>query len=196
MSSPQPDEEPSPRPAQDAEPRACSDDEARGARSTPDLARGSTSNTVQRDAMGRRVRGRGAITRSSTVLMGEGRSARFDSFGGTQSGRGAAQSEQGWVIIVSGVHEEAQEEDVQDRFREFGSIRNLHLNLDRRTGYVKGYALIVYASRQDAQGAIDEMDGKRLMGQRVAVDWAFHSGPIRGGAGARGPPSRGRGDRD
>ena len=99
----------------------------------------------------------------------------FDST--ASSGTGPVKSVEGWIVFVWNAHEEAQEEDILDAFGEYGEGRNIHVNLDRRTGFVKGYVLIEYAERKEADAAIKAMNGADMLGQTLGCDFAFREGP-------------------
>jgi RNA-binding protein 8A len=87
---------------------------------------------------------------------------------------------EGWIVIVTGIDEEATEEEVIEKFAEYGRVQNCHLNLDRRTGYVKGYALLEFQHLTEAKQAVEACrKGLTLMDKPLKADFAFHDPPPR-----------------
>ncbi|KAI3632028.1 hypothetical protein MIR68_009864 [Amoeboaphelidium protococcarum] len=84
---------------------------------------------------------------------------------------------EGWVVMVAGVHQEAEEDSVIDKFSDFGKVQSIHMNLDRRTGFAKGYAFIEYGEYEEALEAIKKMNNTELYNQIIRVDFAFKNGP-------------------
>ena len=90
---------------------------------------------------------------------------------------GPEKSIEGWVLFVTSVHEEAQEEDLLDWFGGYGEVKRVKMMFDRLTGHGKGYALVEFDKQEEAQNAINGLAGTHVMGRTLGVSWAFVKPP-------------------
>ncbi|KAG1710255.1 hypothetical protein DVH05_017260 [Phytophthora capsici] len=119
------------------------------------------------------VKGRGSGSAAMDAARYPAESGVFEKLKSSRDHSTALRSVEGWILFVTGVHEEAQEEDVMDAFGEDAQVKDLHMNLDRRSGFVKGYALVEFENFEDAKAAMERMDGQEILGSVIHVDWAF-----------------------
>jgi|ERR1712212_51316 len=90
--------------------------------------------------------------------------------GGPSMGR--FQSDEVPAIRVSNISSAATQDDLQQLFEKFGRINRIHLGRDRRTNESRGFAFINYQSRDDAQRAIDAMNGFGYDHLILSVEWS------------------------
>ncbi|KAJ1925735.1 RNA-binding protein 8A [Tieghemiomyces parasiticus] len=122
-------------------------------------------------------KGRGFLSRADATTMDPADESTADTMEQDTTTVGQYErSVEGWVIIVTGLHEEATEEDVTDKFADYGRIKDFQMNLDRRTGYVKGYALIEYEEYKEAEAAVADTNGTEYLGRPLRSEFAFLEG--------------------
>ena len=79
------------------------------------------------------------------------------------------------------------ENDLQDAFAAFGSVTETNLMMDRMTNRPRGFAFVTMSSAEEAQKAIEGMNGKDMDGRALTVNVARprEERPAGGGGGRR-----------
>jgi RNA recognition motif-containing protein len=77
---------------------------------------------------------------------------------------------------------DAEVEDLQQLFAEYGSVRKCTLPLDRETGRKRGFAFVEMAEATEETKAIDDLQDVEWMGRMIRVNKA-EPRPAGGGGG-------------
>ena len=105
-------------------------------------------------------------------------------------------------IYVGNLPHKATEDEVRQAFAEFGQVAEVRLIVDKFSGESRGFGFVEMPSKTEAAKAIEEMNGKELMGRvlnvneaRPKVDRGGRGGFGGGRGGDRGGGGRGGGGR-
>jgi len=84
------------------------------------------------------------------------------------------------------------EDLLRQTFESFGEVDEVRLITDRETGRSRGFGFVTFASRDDAQTAIQQLDGTDLDSRTIKVNEAKERVPRGGGGGGGGGRGGGR----
>jgi RNA recognition motif-containing protein len=96
------------------------------------------------------------------------------------------------TIYVGNLSFDAEVEDLQHLFAEYGSVRKCVLPLDRETGRKRGFAFVDMSSATEETKAIDDLQDVEWMGRSIRVNRA-EPRTTGGGGGGGAPRSTGGG---
>ncbi len=86
-------------------------------------------------------------------------------------------------LFVGNLSFDTTENDLQDAFAAFGTVTETNLMIDRTTNRSRGFAFVTLSSNEEAQKAIDAMNGKDLGGRALTVNVAKPREERSGGGG-------------
>ncbi len=91
-------------------------------------------------------------------------------------------------LYVGNLSFDTTENDLQDAFAPHGTVLETNLMMDRTTGRSRGFAFVTMSTTEEAQKAIEAMNGVSLHGRNLTVNIAKprEERPAGGGESRRG----------
>ncbi|MBM3836041.1 MAG: RNA-binding protein [Verrucomicrobia bacterium] len=89
-------------------------------------------------------------------------------------------------LFVGNLSFNTTENDLQDAFAAHGTVVEANLMTDRMSGRPRGFGFVTMSTADEAQAAVDALNGSELDGRRLTVNVAKPR-EERGGGGHRGP---------
>ncbi len=99
-------------------------------------------------------------------------------------------------LFVGNLSFNTTENDLQDAFAAHGTVVETNLMTDRDTGRPRGFAFVTMGSPEEAQKAIQAMNGAQMDGRSLTVNEARPKEERGGGGNSRGGGYRGGGRRE
>lgn len=84
----------------------------------------------------------------------------------------ASENEENFNLFVGDLNIDVDDETLTSHFREFPSFIQAHVMWDMQTGRSRGYGFVSFSSEEDAQKAMETMQGKELNGRQIRINWA------------------------
>ena len=96
-------------------------------------------------------------------------------------------------LYVGNLAYSTMDQQLQEAFSEFGEVTSASVVIDRATGQSRGFGFVEYGSNEDAERAIESLNGSTLDGRSITVNVARERRPSAGGGGGGGGGDRGGG---
>ena len=96
-------------------------------------------------------------------------------------------------LFVGNLDFKVTENDLQGTFAAHGTVVEVNVVTDRATGRPRGFGFVTMSTPEEAQKAIEALNGKELGGRAMNVNIAREREERSGGGGGRGSSGGGRG---
>src|SRR5258708_23454442 len=89
-------------------------------------------------------------------------------------------------IYVGGLPYSADDQQLESLFAAYGQVAEVHIVADRYTGQAKGFAFVEMSTDDEAQKAIEGLNGTQMEGRTLTVNEARERTSSGGGGGGGG----------